>query len=66
MYCHPEWLRKRDRLYYYAKQRKLTRAGKPFVEGWRGKVLLKAGWVELCVESGRLLVGKDERSRADV
>jgi hypothetical protein len=47
-FCHPDWI-----------PHKLTRvraARRETWDIWEGKVLLKAGWVELCRREGRFLV----------
>ncbi|WVR08030.1 hypothetical protein IAU60_005074 [Kwoniella sp. DSM 27419] len=56
MYCHPEWLPPNGRRRYDKRQSLLKDADEP----WQRRVLLKAWWVDKCIEAGRFLGEADD------
>ncbi|EIW71500.1 hypothetical protein TREMEDRAFT_73324 [Tremella mesenterica DSM 1558] len=55
LYCHSEWLRPRQKLWYERRKQKLGIVE----EEWQKKVILMGDWVEKCIEAGRFLGEED-------
>ncbi|WVQ66309.1 uncharacterized protein L199_004488 [Kwoniella botswanensis] len=52
-YCHSHWLRPRDLERY--QQRRERRGNQREEEPWQKKVILKAWWIDKCIEAGKFL-----------